>query len=503
MMTADPGWMLPTRTDEATVNYNYLQDEAWNLFAEKQRLNPSVSPVIASSWKRCWGRLNPYQSIDPRHLSSEHLLATQVNAFQFISLARPVMEDIFQAVEHSETAIVLVNSAGYILDMLGDPEITEGINNLGISIGGDCSESRLGTNAIGLALMERIPLQVAGSEHYLKIFHWLAESAAPIFDFSGRPMGAMGVITPAYRHLAHALGLVVAGARAVEGQQQAEYLLAEQHSHLTQLNAILEANSDGVLVWDTEHFLIRINDAAEKILDMPAQSIVGRRIEEFILAPPFFQEELEKKRPINNVELTFRVDGRSIRCLVSLRFVTSHREEHWTVATLKPEKDVRQLVQHQIGTQSYLALEDMPGESAEMRRIYRIVRSAANAQASILIRGESGTGKNLLANAIHNESLRREGPFFIFSCSSIPNELIISELLGYDAGFSSKRPGGRPSKFELAHGGTIYFQDIDALPLEAQSVLLNVLDMGIVHRLGSDHPIPVDVRIIASSSAEM
>jgi transcriptional regulator with PAS, ATPase and Fis domain len=119
------------------------------------------------------------------------------------------------------------------------------------------------------------------------------------------------------------------------------------------------------------------------------------------------------------------------------------------------------------------------------------------------VRGESGTGKNLLANAIHNESFRREGPFFIFPCSSIPNELVITELLGYDAGFSNKRPGGRPSKFELAQGGTLYFQDVDALPLEAQSVLLNVLDLGMIQRLGSDHPIPVDVRIIASSSADM
>ena len=479
------------------------QFEAWVQFVEYQRLSDSVRPLIGNSWKRCWARMNPYQQVRTSRLSSDHLLAAQINAFSWISLARPIMEDIYQAVEQSDTALVLVNSAGYILDMIGDPEILELTNDLGISVGGDYSESRLGTNALGLALTERIPLQVSGAEHYLKIFHDLAESAAPIFDVSGRPLGAMGVITPVDRHSAHTLGLAVAGARAIEGQQQAEYLLAEQHSHLAQMNAILEANSDGVLVWDAMHTLTRINHAAVKILDLPVQSIIGKRIEEFIIAPPYFQEVLEKLRPINNVELTFRVDGKSVRCLVSLRFITTNRDEHWTIASLKPEMDVRQLVQYQVGTQAYLALEDLPGESAEMRRIYRIVRSAASAQASILIRGESGTGKNLLANAIHNESLRREGPFFIFACSSIPNELVISELLGYDAGFSSKRPGGRPSKFELAQGGTLYFQDIDALPLEAQAVLLNVLDLGIVHRLGSDHPIPVDVRIIASSSGEM
>ncbi len=479
------------------------QTEAWKLFVETQRLDSGVSPVVAGSWRRCWTRINPYQSANLTHLSSDHLLAAQVNAFEIISLARPIMEDISQAIEQTGTAMILVNSAGFVLDMLGDAEMIEHLRLMGISPGSDLSESRLGTNAFGLALTERMPAQVVGPEHYLVSFHELAESAAPIFELSGRPLGALGLVTLASRHNPHILGLAVAGARAVEGQRQAEYLLAEQNSHLAQLNAILAANSEGVLVWNADHTLMRINDAALKILNLSTGSVIGRKIEEFIIYPAFFQEALEKFRPLNDIELTFQVNGKNIRCLVSLRFILNHQKDQWTVASIKPEKDVRQLVQHQYGTQALMALEDLPGESAEMRRIFRIVRSAANAQASILIRGESGTGKNLLANAIHNESMRREGPFFIFTCSSIPNELFINELLGYDAGFSSRRPGGRPSKFELAQSGTLYFQDVDALPLEAQAVLLNVLDMGIVQRLASDYPIVVDVRIIASTSADM
>ncbi|HEX2996183.1 MAG TPA: sigma 54-interacting transcriptional regulator, partial [Anaerolineales bacterium] len=130
-------------------------------------------------------------------------------------------------------------------------------------------------------------------------------------------------------------------------------------------------------------------------------------------------------------------------------------------------------------------------------------RSAAGAQASILIRGEVGTGKNALASAIHNAGPRRDGPFVIFSSSSIPNELVVGDLLGYDESIENKHISGRPSKFELAQGGTLFFQDVDALPLEAQAVLINALEIGVIQRLGSQRAVEVDARVIASTSANM
>ena len=136
-------------------------------------------------------------------------------------------------------------------------------------------------------------------------------------------------------------------------------------------------------------------------------------------------------------------------------------------------------------------------------KVRSFVKSAAGAQASILIRGEVGTGKNALASAIHNAAgSRRDGPFIVFSCASIPNELVIGELLGYDEE-GSNRHSGRPSKFELAEGGTLFFQDVDVLPLEAQAVLLNALELRMIQRLGGHRAVDVNARIIASTSANM
>jgi transcriptional activator for dhaKLM operon len=175
----------------------------------------------------------------------------------------------------------------------------------------------------------------------------------------------------------------------------------------------------------------------------------------------------------------------------------------WIIVTLRSAKKVRRLIQQQVGATASLTLNDIPGEAPQMQRMRNFVRSAAGAQASILIRGEVGTGKNALASAIHNASPRQDGPFVIFAASSIPNELVISDLLGYDESLDQRGASGRPSKFELAQGGTLFFQDVDALPLEAQAVLINALELGMVQRLGSQRPVEVEARIIASTSANM
>jgi len=118
----------------------------------------------------------------------------------------------------------------------------------------------------------------------------------------------------------------------------------------------------------------------------------------------------------------------------------------------------------------------------------------------VLIQGEAGTGKNVLARAIHNSGRRASGPFLSINCRAIPRELALAEFLGFEAGaFHTGQSGGQPSKFELANGGTLFLDEVDALSLDMQSALLRVIEAGDVIRLGGKSVIPVDVRLIASS----
>jgi transcriptional activator for dhaKLM operon len=240
------------------------------------------------------------------------------------------------------------------------------------------------------------------------------------------------------------------------------------------------------------------------MLGILSKSMMGKNPETLFSMPAFLSKAVSQRTPLVDMEGIISVDGQEINCLISLDFVFKTTNEiQWTIVTLRSQKKVRKLVQKQVGANATLTLDDIPGESPQLSRVRNFVKSAAGAQASILIRGEIGTGKNALASAVHNASYRREGPFVVFSCSSIPNELVVSELLGYEEGAEGKHLSGRPSKFELAEGGTLFFQNVDVLPLEAQSVLLNALELGVIQRLGSQRAIEVNTRVIASTSSNM
>jgi transcriptional regulator of acetoin/glycerol metabolism len=494
---------MVTRQSMGDVDAFDTYRKAWQEFINNHRIFPTVNPAIAASWHRCWPRLNPFQPVQLNLLSTDHLLAAQVASFDLISVARPVMEDIFQFIEFSNTAIALTNGTGYVLTVLGDSEMVDLAGQHGYTTGALVGEPHFGTNAFSTSVVERLPVRVDGPEHFLQQLHELSEVASPIFDITGRPLGALGMVNRFGEQHPHSLGLVIAGARAIEAQRQADLLLGEQNRQLASLNAILSSISDGILVWNAEGILMHINAAATKIIDMPSKVLVGRPMHEFIQFPTLIQQAIDKKETLTNVEAKLLVGDRPVNCVLNLRFVHTGQELQSTIITMKQEKEVRHLVHQQLGSQALFTMEDITGESVEIRRVVRLATTAAQARASILLRGESGTGKNIRASAIHNASQRREGPFLIFACSTVPAELLVSELLGYEEGLARKRPGGRPSKFELAQGGTIFFQDVDALPLEAQAILLNVVDLGIFQRLGSDRTIPADVRILASSSADL
>jgi transcriptional activator for dhaKLM operon len=325
-----------------------------------------------------------------------------------------------------------------------------------------------------------------------------------MFDMSGRLLGVLGMVMPVERYHIHSLGLVAAATRAIENQRQSDALFAEQNSQLSQLNTILSAISDGILVFGSNNILVHVNNAASQMLGVPSKSMMGKHPETLFSVPAFLSKAVLQKTPLVDVEGLITIEGREVNCLISLDFVfKTPGEIQWIIVTLRSQKKVRKLVQRQVGANATLTLDDIPGESPQLSRVRSFVNSAAGAQASILIRGEVGTGKNALASAIHNAAHRREGPFVVFSCSSIPNELVVSELLGYEEGEEGKHLSGRPSKFELAEGGTLFFQNVDVLPLEAQSVLLNALELGVIQRLGSRRAVEINTRVIASTSANI
>ncbi|BCL61490.1 ATPase AAA [Desulfomarina profundi] len=153
---------------------------------------------------------------------------------------------------------------------------------------------------------------------------------------------------------------------------------------------------------------------------------------------------------------------------------------------------------------SNITLESIKGQSQGVRRIRKQAEKIADSLSTVLITGETGTGKGLLAKAIHSTGKRRNAPFVSVNCASIPETLFESELFGYEEGaFSGAQKGGKPGRFELAEGGTLFLDEIGEMPLHLQVKLLNVLQDYSLQRVGGVTQVPIDVRIIAATNQDI
>jgi two-component system, NtrC family, nitrogen regulation response regulator NtrX len=146
---------------------------------------------------------------------------------------------------------------------------------------------------------------------------------------------------------------------------------------------------------------------------------------------------------------------------------------------------------------------DMVGQGGAMQRIYALIQRAAPSEGRVLITGENGSGKELIARAIHQHSKRKSGPFVKLNCAAVPHELIESELFGHEKGSFTGAVTARRGKFELADGGTLFLDEVGDMPQQMQAKLLRVLQEGELERVGGSETLKVDVRVIAATNKEL
>jgi DNA-binding NtrC family response regulator len=159
--------------------------------------------------------------------------------------------------------------------------------------------------------------------------------------------------------------------------------------------------------------------------------------------------------------------------------------------------DVRH-IRHELKTRCEFG--GMLSRTTEMHRVFETIRMVAETDATVVVEGETGTGKELVARAIHQQSARKEGPFVAINCAGVPETLLESELFGYERGAFTGADCPRPGKIELAHGGTLFLDEIESMPLSMQAKLLLVLENQKVQRLGSNRWAQIDMRVVAATN---
>lgn len=473
----------------------------WRRFVESGRPAEGdadiVAPIIMESWQRCAIRLNPFGRPKVSRLK-EPLLATLLQTQEeLISTAVPYLEEIQQMMGKRGDAFILTDRTGCVLLVSGGHGIVAHVKALGLGPGAYWSEGQMGTNAVAVALKTAGPVVVKGAEHYFAAYHELTTMAAPVMDTEGRLVGLLGVVGIDLQ--AELLPLVTSVAWAISNQLQFEFFRDRANHYLTEIQSVVETVEDGVIVWDGEERIRHLNERAAQILLLSSSAVIGQRLSQVLGLPKLVLDAVRLQRHLSMVEVEIGVvNERIIAALVSLRPIMMSPSEHFGyVMLLRPSAGAS--MANEPPAVSW-TLEQLPAVSSAMRQTLRQIRPAVRGKAPILLTGEGGVGKSRFGRAIHNGSERGHGPFISMSCRAVANDRMVEELLGSEKGAGGF---GRPGKVELAHGGTLLLGQVESLSLEAQSALLHVIETGYLMRSGSAIPVPVDVRIIGTTSANL
>jgi PAS domain S-box-containing protein len=281
------------------------------------------------------------------------------------------------------------------------------------------------------------------------------------------------------------------------------------------LPEVLETMRDGFMVIDNEGTIVLMNRAAEEITGYRKEEIIGRKSSilncEDGSADNGEQPDthLDEFGAAYNRECRIRSgDGRSVHLLKNV--VTLRDEQGEIIGTVESMTDITSLYKKEMelqGIKQELRQEywfmGLLGKSVPMQRLYEHIRNAAVSEAPVLITGESGSGKNLVARALHNLSRRKEGPFLQMNCAALNEQLLESELFGHKKGAFTGAVSDRVGRFEAAHGGTIFLDEIGDMPMTMQVKLLRVLEEKVVERVGDHKPIPVDIRLVSATNKDL
>ncbi|MFZ5633267.1 MAG: sigma 54-interacting transcriptional regulator [Bacillota bacterium] len=270
--------------------------------------------------------------------------------------------------------------------------------------------------------------------------------------------------------------------------------------------SVLELTNDGILILNEENRVSFMNPSAEKLLGVDAGMILGRYAGD--LRQNSFWGPLLDPGKKGQAEVLREVGQKQF--FVNSMPINIKNRERGQVITFQ-SADRIQVMEHNLRRQLFKkglvarhTFNDLIGGSSLLENCVNRAKKFARASATVLIGGESGTGKELFAQSIHNESQRRKGPFVAVNCAALPENLLESELFGYEEGaFTGAKKGGKSGLFEMAHGGTIFLDEIGEMSLRVQARLLRVLQEREIMRIGSDRVIPVDVRIIAATNYDL
>ncbi|MBV7555735.1 sigma-54-dependent Fis family transcriptional regulator [Pseudomonas sp. PDM28] len=449
---------------------------------------PGSDPSIARSWLRCLEdyHLDPALSIAPTVLEHGRVLESRERLQQVLHIAGNEMTSLHQQLSGAGHAVLLTDARGVILNCVTAPAERQIFERAGLWLGADWSEACEGTNGIGTCLVERQSLTIHQDEHFRGRHTGLTCSASPVFDPHGELLAVLDV-SSARRDVSrqsqfHTMALVNLSAKMIES---CYFLRCFDNQWLLRFHLQAESVglfSEGLLAFDGEGRISAVNQSALNLLGHIRGGLLGKPVEAFFDCS---LDELLGRASIN-AAASWPLRTRDGRKLFAVLRGEARRSLPIPMEPAPKAAPAPRL--------SGICLDDVALQ-ADFRKALRVYER----DVPLLINGETGSGKEAFAKAVHHASQRAEKAFVALNCAAIPESLIESELFGYRGGsFTGARKEGMRGKLQQADGGTLFLDEIGDMPLALQTRLLRVLEDRQVVPIGGE-PEAVNVRIISAT----
>lgn len=462
--------------------------------------NGTEEPQIRGSWERCLVQYNidPSTPNKPRILTGRALKDYVEPLEEFLLIAKEGMKNLYATVERSNYVILLGDAHGVTIEYLGNPREERENRDAGLYLGSVWTESIEGTCGMGTCIEERRAITIHRDEHFRSRHIGLSCSTTPLFFPDGSLLGTLDIslLRPPEDKKSQQLALQIVDyyARLIEN---AYFLRLFKDSWIVRFNAMqafVEVVTENLIAVDSSGIVAAGNASALKELALRnGYSPVGRHISEVfdLIFDDLMHHAVHKTTTILPLR-SFR-SGHQY-------FATFRAPETTIIPVQKVTGAAESVFSGERSASSVMTLDYLAGADPVMTQNANCARRVMNKDISILLIGETGTGKEVFARAVHNASDRSGQPFVALNCASIPESLIESELFGYKQGaFTGARSKGMRGKILQSDGGTLFLDEIGDMPLNLQTRLLRVLAEKEILPLGSETPIRVDLHVICAT----
>ncbi len=422
---------------------------------------------------------------------------------ELLNFAIPVLREYIPS--GKDIIPIVTDSYGIVIHCHITNENKRISKDIGLTTGCNLSEISTGTNAFGLALIDKNIQVVKQTEHYLDCLKEKTTIACPIFDYNNRLIGTVGYFSTLKDEERHSSNLVKLVSNAIADKFWNNMFQKKLNNERLYAFNIMNNLSYGLFAIDLKNNIHWINDTACRTLNIRRTTLVNKKITDYLPNWIIIKGLLNQGKRLTDEEYTFTLNGTEERFLINAYSIKDLNEQTiGHVITIRHFSRVVNMLKKYTLNNPVFTFNDIIGQSSAIKQAIEIAKTAAQSPSTILITGESGTGKEVFAQAIHNHSSRNNENFVAINCGAISQSLIESELFGYEEGaFTGALKKGRPGKFELANKGTLFLDEIGEMPLEMQVKLLRAIQEKVVTRVGGTKLIPFDVRIIAATNKDL